>query len=231
MKKLFTGALGSFAVLVALAGSSLATTITFSGSSNADIPANYGSNITGDSAGFVTTDGTGATPHIGLTWAPLPNVWEFHNSSTFIDNGFDVAVGQLDVDAQGGVFPPDPTILFETDSGISLELHSLDIGNAVDQPTSEAAYAWTISLIRASDNATVFSHTTALMDATPYIESVPINYTGDPGEDYTLLFDDGGANRVRSAIDNLSFSQIPEPSTFVLLALGMVASFGLRRRS
>ena len=89
-------------------------------------------------------------------------------------------------------------------------LHSLDIGNAVDQ--TEPAYSWTISLVRTSDDATVFSHTTSLLDATPFVETVLIDYTGDPGEDYLLLFDDGGANTVRSAIDNLSFSEVaPSP--------------------
>ena len=205
MKTQLTGAVGWLVVLGVLAGTGWATTITFSGISNADIPLDYGSKIAGDAAGFVTSDGTGATPNIGLTWAPSPEVWEFHNSNTFGDNGFEVAVGQIDVN--GG--EPDPTILFATDSDFTFLLHSLDIGNAVDQ--SEPAYSWTISLIRASDAATVFTHTTALLDATPFVETVPIDYTGDPGEDYTLLFDDGGADTVRSAIDNLSFGQVVNP--------------------
>lgn len=206
------GAVGLLVVLIFLPGTGEATTITFSGASNADIPADYGSNIGADAPGFVTTDGTGQTYDIGLTWAPLPNVWEFHNSDTFGDNGFEVAVGQIDVD---NTSVDDPTILFETAPGVALTLHSLDIGNAIDQ--TEPAYSWTISLIRASDSMTVFTHTTALLDETPFIETVSINYTGDPGEDYTLLFDDGGANTVRSAIDNLSFSQVaPDPLSMIV---------------
>jgi hypothetical protein len=65
-------------------------------------------------------------------------------------------------------------------------------------------------------------------------ETVTFNFTGLPNESYRLLFDDEGANRVRTGIDNLSFSQvmIPEPNTLALFALagvGLVAASKRRK--
>ena len=62
------------------------------------------------------------------------------------------------------------------------------------------------------------------------IYTVDFNYTGDLGESYVLRFDDGGTDRWHTAMDNLSFSQVPEPSTLVLLILAGLTVLGLRRR-
>jgi hypothetical protein len=206
----WAGACACLAVLVSAAN---ATTITFSGNptNNADIPEFYGSNIAADEPGFVTTDGTGATPHIALTWFPAgstgANVWEFHSASTFSGSGFDVPVAQLDVDGSAqpaNTPPPDPTIDFTVGATVAFQLHSFQIGNATDQ--SEPPYGWTINLIRLSDQAVVQSRSTSLLSAGS-LETINFDFLGDIGEDYRLHFDDGGANRVRSAIDNLSFSE------------------------
>lgn len=216
------------ALLLAIAGSAQATTMTFSeGSSNADIPENYGSNIAADQPGFVTTDGTGATPDIGLTWAPAggydeatSNVLEWHQSSNFNLTHIGNGVLQLDMDLSGHSFsglPAAPTVDFSVPAGIQLVLHGLGIGNALDQ--NEDPYDWTISVIKLSDMSTVFSYTTAMMVAGDS-EQVDINFTGDPGEDYRILFDDSAAGIERTGIDNLSFSQIPEPASLALMSLG-----------
>ncbi|MCA9260557.1 MAG: hypothetical protein KDA61_15195, partial [Planctomycetales bacterium] len=192
-----------------------ATTLTFATdplpANNADVPEFFGSNIAAESAGFVTSDGSGATPNIGLTWFPAGStgaeVWEFHSAATFQGFGFDVPVAQLDVDGSvqpGGVPPADPTIDFVVGPSTALELFGFKIGNATDQ--SEPAYGWTINLIRISDMATVATRTTGLMGPGDLV-NIDFNYIGEIGESYRLLFDDAGANRVRSAIDDLKFGE------------------------
>lgn len=200
-------------VLVAtVAKTSQATTLTFADSpagNNADLPGDYGSNIATGSAAFVTNDGTNATPNIELTWAPTgspSNVLEFHSGSAFSGAGFDVPVLQFDLDTSGQTSaPPDPTIDFTVTGGFALNLGSFQIGNATDQ--GEAAYDWDINLIRLSDDAVVATRTTGPLSAGS-LETVTFDFTGVPNEDYRLQFDDGGANTVRTAIDNLSFSQV-----------------------
>ncbi len=220
-------------------GHSQATTLTFAGdpnpATNSDLPQFYGSNIAADAPGFVTTDGTGATPNIALTWAPtggIPNtnaldadVLEFHSSSTFSGAGFTVPVLQFDVDLSGHPSPPDdPTVDFTVSGGYSFKLNSFLIGNATDQ--TEPPYRWNINLIRLSDMTTVATRTTGLLSAGS-LESVTFDYTGDANESYRLQFDDEGANRVRTAIDDFSFSQVmidePQLKLMVSRATGGVA--------
>ena len=222
-----SSALGLSALLVTLGLSARATTITFATNplpaNNSDLPANFASNATGDFPGWITSDGTGPTPNIALLWAPAgaaPNndVLEFHSSTTFSGAGFTIPILQLDVDLSGhSVLPPDPTVDFLVSGGFSLKLHSLEIGNATDQ--TEAPYRWLINVIRLSDMQTMDTKTTSFMSAGNR-ETVTFDFTGAPGESYRLLFDDEGANRVRTGIDNLSFSQIPEPGVLALFALG-----------
>ena len=97
----------AFVVLIAVScGIAGATTVVFDGASNSDIPENYGSNIAADGLGFVTTDGTGATPGIGLTWFPAAdNVWEFHNSGNFNVGPLSPTVAQMDVDLSQHTVP------------------------------------------------------------------------------------------------------------------------------
>ncbi|MBN1853989.1 MAG: PEP-CTERM sorting domain-containing protein [Pirellulales bacterium] len=205
MKTRFLRAMGSLIVLGIVVGSVQATTITFNGAasgSNADIPANYGSRITGDSTGFVTTDGTGATGNVQLTWSPS-DYWDYHTGAFWESLGTPVFVAQIDnantaEDRTG-------TIRFTMDHGRTLVLNSLDIGHASDQ--TEDPYSWTIRVQRISDGAIVFNTTTAALGPTD-TEHVTINFTGDPNEDYNLLFDDNYTSLTRrGAIDNLSFSQ------------------------
>lgn len=220
------------AAVVIGAQSVCATTLTFDAGTeiNVDIPSTYGSYIASNSSEFVTTDGSGSTPNIGLTWAPTPNVWEFHSSTVWsaLDVPVDstVHVAQMDLNLEGGSFPPDPTITLTPDAGYKVLINSLRIGHATDQTAS--AFSWTITVERVSDNTIVSTSTTSPMvggDA----EDVIINFTGDLGVAYRLRFDDGGANTFNGAIDNLSFSQIPEPSSTALIGFGCLALI-LRRR-
>lgn len=222
-----------------------ATTVTFgitpAPANNSDLAPNFASFAAADGNGFITSDATGPTPNIGLTWAPAGgtvvnapdiDVLELHSSTTFGGAGFTVPVLQLDMDLSNhSALPADPTIDFAVDPGFSLRLLSLEIGNATDQTASEPPYGWTLSVIRLSDMSTVLSRATSLLGAGNR-ETVTFDFLGNPGEDYRLLFDDGGANRVRTAIDNLSFSQVPavpEPSAISLLAVAGVC-LALRNR-
>lgn len=206
-------------VVAAMPARSHATTITFenaAGAANEDIPTTYGSNIAGNATGFITTDETGATPDIALNWSPTPNFWEYHTSGVWQNLGTPVHVAQLDNRVAGpGV------IAFTVGSGVALTLHSFDIGNATDQ--FEAAYRWSIDLKRASDSVVVASQTTSLLSAGT-TEAVTFNFTGAAGEDYRLEFTASTSGLIRTAIDNLSFSQaVPEPSMFAMLGLGVAA--------
>ena len=187
--------------------SARATIVTLDGiglASNADLPLDFASHLSADIGGATVTNG--ATPNIALAWAPSPNVWEVHGSAVWdaMDPGAGTDVVQMDVD--GGV--ADPTILFTVPSGVALKMNSLDIGHATDQ--TEQAYAWTIT-VSEFGGSEVFTHTTTALGPGD-VEAVEIDFTGDAGTDYELRFDDGGADTVRAAIDNLSFNQIGERS-------------------
>ena len=78
--------LAAVSLLALVVGSAHATTIGFVGAAgvNQDIPANYGSNISGGGTGWTTTDGTGATPNVTLDWGNSTAwAWEFHSATTF----------------------------------------------------------------------------------------------------------------------------------------------------
>lgn len=247
----------SLAAIVSLLISSAhpcsATTLTFDLNSEGQAPSNnsdlnattdhYGSFIATESPGFITSDGTGATPNIGLTWLPLfterPNVWEFHNGTAWsaLNNASHPNAGapyvNVDVDdtPSGQGFPDDPTIIFSVPEGVQVEFHGLDF--AIGSGYTGDPYSWTVDVIRRSDNVVVDTQNTGLLSGgdTTYLN---IDFIGDPGNDYLLRFDDGGRNHFSTAIDNLGFSQIgtaiPEPTTATLIALGLVAC-GLRCRT
>ncbi len=197
-----------------------ATTVTFSISpapaNNTQLTsATFASNAAADGNGWTTSDGTGSTPDIALTWGPMGtapaggNTLELHSSSTFSGTGFTVPVLQFDMDNQSNQSPPDPTIDFTVGTNGSLKLISVELGNATDQ--SEAAYKWIVSVVRLSDMATVMVKETSLMVAGNR-ETLTFDYQGLPNENYRLHFFDENANRIRSAMDNLKFSQVALPA-------------------
>lgn len=228
------------AVVAFVAADTLATTVGFVGARtarNLDILANYASNVATDGLGWTVSDGTGATPDVTLNWGGGGALgagwdWEYHDAPTFAavesrHNGgaWDAAnptttnaVAQLQEDVSNGALE----LQFLTPAGISMVLNSFDIGNASDQTNPpEGPYGFNIALIRDSDSAQVWSHQTPLFVGND-AESVDVDYTGDPGQSYTLTFTRyGGGSGItfRSGLDNLSFSQIPEPSTVVLVTL------------
>lgn len=244
----------TIALIVALgclSPAAVATTLTFAlnnegqaPSNNEDLNAttdNYGSNIAVETPSFITSDGTGATPDIGLTWLPLfanrPNVWELHNSDAWsaLDGASHPNAGapylNVDVDDTpvGQGFPDDPTIEFTAPANVRIQFHGLDF--ALGSGYGGEPYGWTVEVIRLSDNAVVDTQSTGLMNGgdTTYLD---IDFLGAAGVDYALRFDDGGRDHFSTAIDNLGFSQInvPEPSALCVLSLGLALTGLLRRR-
>lgn len=247
MKKLPISLFAAAAVLSM--GTASATIVTFGfnpvPANNTDLSPTLASNAAADGNGWTVSNG--ATPNIALTWAPTggseaannpdSNILEIHAGAGFQHANYTaigavVPVLQFDMDVEAnrnGVAPADPTVRFDVTGGFALRLNSLQLINANDQPTSEAAYAWTVTLTQISTNQVVATQTTAPMAATN-TAILNFDFTGLPNESYLLRFDDGGANRVRTALDNLSFNQvvIPEASSLSLLGL---AALGLMRRA
>lgn len=239
------------AIGACVAGDTLATTVGFVGArtaNNLDILSNYASNIAADGPGWTVSDGTGATPDVTLNWGGGGSLgtgwdWEFHQAPTFaavesLHNGgaWDAAnpptanaVAQLQEDVANGAVE----LQFLVPGGIAVVLNSFDIGNASDQTNPpEGPYGFNIALIRDSDSTQVWSHQTPLFNGND-AQSVDVDYTGAPGESYTLTFTrygQGSGIIFRSGLDNLSFSQVPEPSTMVLVALSGLSLVSARRR-
>jgi len=254
-----SGALASVLMLLIGGGLANATTFEFELNVEGNVPGNnndvnefpgpnpqvaadfYGSNIAAETAAFITSDGTGATPDIGIVWGPdhdvRADVWEFHRgafwSSVWADPNVPEFVVQIDVDntPSGAGFPDDPTIEFVVPQGVQVEIIDFDL--AVSNTSTRAPYAWTIDVVRSSDDAVVDTQTTIAIPVGSFV-NVPINFIGDDGEDYYLRFDDGGEDHTSTALDNLSFRQIgapiPEPTSLALIALVGVSSLSLRRR-
>lgn len=240
---IFSAALTAFGM-----GMASATIVTFGfnpvPANNTDLSPTFASNAAADGNGWTTSNGT--TPNIALTWAPTggseaannpdSNVLEIHAGAGFQHANYTaigavVPVLQFDMDQEANRTgaPADPTIRFDVTGGFALKLNSLQLINANDQPTSEAAYIWTVTLTQVSNSQLVATKTTQAMSATS-TAILDFDFTGLPNESYILRFDDGGANRVRTALDNLSFNQVmvPEASSLSLAGLAML---GLLRRS
>ena len=226
-----TSRLGILAVALLLIGHpalSRATTITFenaAGGDNSPIPTTYGSNVTANATGFVTTDGTGATPDIALTWDNSPLFWEYHTSTVWSALGTPVHVAQLDNQNTGN----SGSLLFTPTASVAVEILSFDIGNATDQ--TENAYSWTINVINQTSSAVVATRTTTLLGA-GNAETVTFNFTGELGQAYLLEFDPSVKDSYRTAIANLSFAQaVPEPSALAIGLSGLACGVwgGIRR--
>jgi hypothetical protein len=228
--------LAALMIPLAPAADAPASTLTFTGSygNNEDVPETYGSNIAVDTAEFVTSDGTGATPNIALLWAPqFPGLsdaeFEFHSGAAF-QRSFgaeNVPIVQLDCNAGND----DPTITFTPDPGFAVAINSFDMGSADNSGPSDP-YTWMITISPASDpEAPVFTkETLPHYRGDNSVEHVVLDFVGQVGVAYVMRFDDGGVDSYNSAIDNLSFSQVPEPSAMGLLTAALLGVAALRRR-
>jgi hypothetical protein len=222
MKRRITCAVRVLAALLLLVSTGRATTLAFgvmnssdepTHPNNSDVPEDYGSNIWAETDEFVTSDGTGTTPNIALTWAPLPDVWEFHSGPKIEANGFDVPIAQMDCSAPGGGEQDTLTITFDVQSDdYALALHSIDMGDATGHDPAALDSTWDLTITRVSDMQVMKTVQAGPYDETPYIETVNLDFTGQLGEDYILTFaDTDGEYRIYTCVDNLSFSQTDTP--------------------
>ncbi|MBB5351930.1 hypothetical protein HNR46_002169 [Haloferula luteola] len=216
------------AVLLGTLATAHATVIGFGqiGGNNTTVPSSLGSNATADGSGFVVTNGT--TPNISLTW---DGGWDIHTSGWF-DPIEGQTVGGGDWDNEGGISRIGQldfgthTIAFAVEDGYSLVLGSFDFGHTAE---TAGTTSWDITLTDSS-LATVWSTTVNFTNG--QVETISPNFTGDLGEDYTLTFNrtsESYGSNGRHALDNLSFTQVPEPSAVALLGLAGMGCL-LRRR-
>ena len=203
----------TLAISAGMVAVSNATVIGFGdlGGSNASIPTNLTANALFDGSGYVVSNGT--TPNISVEW---DSNWDIHTSSWFEDienktvgggnwddGGEGVRIAQLDLDHH--------TITFSADPDYALILESFDFGQTAETlgitdwvltlTNSSAGVVWSQSLTM--DNVSI---DTSVYTVTP-------NFTGEPGESYTLVFsrtNETYSSNGRHAIDNLSFLQTPE---------------------
>lgn len=221
---------------ILLGGTTLghATVIGFGnlGGSNTTVPSSLGSNAMADGNGYVVSNG--ATPNIAVTWQ---SNWDIHTSPQFAalesmtvgggawDNeGDEPRVAQLDEGSH--------TIGFTSEAGFGLLLNSFDFGQTAE---SAGVSTWDLTLTD-SALATVWSQSVTLdnLDGTvSSIFTIAPAFVGVAGESYTLSFNRTSATGPadgRVAIDNLSFNQIPEPSSVFLLGFAGVACLARRRK-
>ena len=217
MNRLFA-TLGSLAVVALLTGTTQATKVTFEGAGqndNDDIPLHYGSYIAANGTGFVTTDGSGATPSIGLTWVGnRPDEWEYHTATTWTHEGPPVYVAQIDLNRFN---PPDDNVAeieFAPIDGRSVKLNSFLLSGATDQMDT-AIFDWEVvgTAYGGTLNVPVGGNTgTVLING-------GTGFTGALGVSYTLRFTrhpgdtDTGFG---TALDDLSFSEVLLPGAEVL---------------
>ena len=223
-------------ILLSAATAANATIIGFGnlGVLNTAVPGSLGSfaNVAGN--GFVVTNG--ATPNISLLWDAN---WDLHNSTWFapIENqtigggdwdneGPGPRVGQLDTG--------DHTIIFGATPTWAVRINSFDFGLTGENPGTRDS-VWLVSLTGATAGL-VWSQSVPLANSLgASVLTLTPTYTPALNETYTLLFnrtaDTGSVSTDgHMAIDNLSFNQIPEPSSMSLVGLFGVALLVRRRK-
>lgn len=216
-------------ILLGVAPLGNATVVGFGqlGGSNTAVPGSLASNAVSDGAGYVVTNGT--TPDIALVWDVE---WDIHQSLQFAplegktvgggdwDNeGNTPRVGQLEKELHNITFNVE-------DDDVALVLNSFDFAH-----TGETAGTtkWTLTL---SDSSSNIAWTENFTFVNGNVFTVAPNFTGQIGEDYTLAFTMTESTYTavgRHGIDNLSFNQVPEPSTAGLLSLAAVGLLSRRR--
>jgi len=204
-----------------VAQSKAETTITFEGftSDNVSIGSiqGYGSNVSSDSADWNVAPGIRGivgTPNITLDWS-APG-WDSYTSWDGRGN-----VAQTDFNAS-----PELALLFTPEGGAAVRIVSfqLDEWAGGDAGLIHWAVFGNQSGFLASGDWT--------MTTAGGRSSLNPNVAGRPGETLSLAFELGTGAPSYFAMDNLTFDQVPEPSTVALGALGAVAlgAAAMRRR-
>ncbi len=186
------------------------TIIEFNGmiqGNNTDVPADFSSNLDSSISG-ATIFGRG-TPGVELTWEGGVDAWELHGKGNDYWDALDthdatVCIAQL----QRLQTADEIAIRFTVADGVRLQLNSLDIGQYVYHLYT-TPNAYTIAIKEVDGGATVYSHTTATLSP-GNAEHVTLNFTGERGVDYRLVFTDNTSDgNYGGGIDNLSFGELP----------------------
>ncbi len=234
-----------FVALVLVAGvPTWATVLDFNiaGIANTDLMQNSGSasNFYGDqvgSSGVRTdwiTDIWGAWKELDSTYAEgdTPNIetlWSGAGTG-FWDTGYGDLSGIVYYSdaAGGGAWP----VGFQPQAGFGVVIESFDVayyGSDVHADIMIETYlAGTNTLVSTDTIATGVT----ISGATATHTNIPVNFTGtDATMEYwiAVMMSDGTASSL--GFDNIHFSQVPEPTTMALLALGGLRLIRRRRRA
>lgn len=211
---------GGLAGLAAIHGAQATTQITFDGfvDDNIDIStlAGFGSNVTASDDNYTVSLGVGGvvgTPNVGLTWGlgyQTYTGWDGRGS-----------VAQLDFNVSSQI-----DLTFTPTAGYGVMLDSFDLDNWTGG--DDASVAWSIF----DAQGTLASGT--WLNTGGGREQIVTGLTLEDitlGESITLRFGLNAGSPSYLALDNLTFQQIPEPSTIALGLLGLGALALRRRRS
>lgn len=219
----------AFGLLLGSASFANATIIGFGqlGGNNTTVPAALGSTAAADGNGFIVANGT--TPDITLAWDVN---WDIHTSNFFApleaqtavvanwDNEGNVPrVGQLDFGSH--------TIGFVVAPTAALVLNSFDFAHTAE---TAGITTWSLALTN-SLSTVVWSQAVTFTNGSTL--TVAPGFTGALGEDYVLTFTrltETYNSNGRHGIDNLNFTQVPEPGAFGLMALSGLALLARRRK-
>lgn len=214
------GALG----LGAAANSKAETVITFGGFATDNIDINtisaFGDNVMASSADYSVGPGRigiVGTPNITLDW--LGSGWDTYTAWDGRGN-----VGQTDF-GDGGGLGSSLSILFTPSAG-AVRLASFELDEWAGG--GDGAIAWTVD---GSTSGRLASGNWTMSNGGGRSGLFP-DVTGRVGENLTLTFKLSAGAPSYFALDNLTFDQVPEPSTWALGALGAAAlgAAAMRRR-
>jgi hypothetical protein len=197
------------------------TTITFGSFTldNQAIPAGYGNNVSANSADYTVSAGaTGitGTPNIVANWSA--------NIQTYTAWDGRGEVGQLDFN---GAAANQITLTLTPDPGFSVLVRSFDLDYyAGGDPLN---LTWSIS-----DPVGTLATGLWTQDAAGGRDPIDTGLTlGDTrlGQPVTITFTMNSGSPSYIALDNLSFDQVPEPSTTALALTGLgLGALAMRRR-
>ena len=192
------------------------TTITFEGftannTSIASIPG-YGDNVSANSTDYSVSLGAGGilgTPDIALDWL---GTWDSYT-------GWDGrgSVAQSDFQAA-----PNLSLQFTPIAGVGVNLKSFDLDEWAGG--GEGSLTWSIT----GPNSGTLASGIWTMTTAGGRSAISPGVTGQLGEALTLNLELGSGDGTYFALDNLTFTQVPEPTALGLGALGAVMAVGAR---
>jgi hypothetical protein len=203
-------------LLATAASSANATILTFD-IGGAFLPAGYGDNVSQASSGGLTyLEGAGFTPSVTIAFLPDAPFGEY----TVYGTGY---AGTLLPNALGhGSFNVPGEIVLTPSGGAQVLLHGFDLGTWGGAAFATEIRIWDDNGTRASPN--LFTYSATLDGNTVYSPlSGVITATGA----LHIFISNLGS----TGLDNLHFSQVPEPGASALLAFGFAAALLARRRS